>query len=258
MNACFNCDDCLSGFPNLCQVSTLHSYGLGGPQGGWQQFAVISNLHSLVRIPDNVSYELAAVTSDAVLTPYHAIKRARLGPTSNVLLIGAGGLGMNAIQIVKAFGAHLVVLDLKQELQQAVLERGADEFYTDMKEYSKSNTTARSFDFVLDLCGFDSTYAIAIRHVKRRGIIGAIGLGYGYVKVNLMYLCRKEVTLLGNFYGSVQELKECLELVSKGLVTPEISMVEFKDVNSVVDLLRDGKIKGRAVFDPNKKLRVKL
>lgn len=88
---CGTCASCRSGYDNNCLTLT-QAYGLS-TNGGFQQFLLVKNLKGLIPIPDGVSYEQAAVTSDAVLTPFHAVNRAKkdLLPTSKVLVIGIGG-----------------------------------------------------------------------------------------------------------------------------------------------------------------------
>ena len=95
-----------------------------GYNGGYEQFLLVKRPRNLVKIPDNVTSEEAAAITDAVLTPYHAIKSAGVGPASNILIIGAGGLGGNAIQVAKAFGAKVTVLDkrIRQETKLRPLE----------------------------------------------------------------------------------------------------------------------------------------
>lgn len=248
-NKCGSCDMCEAGHNHLCDGNDSRGYGLGH-DGGWQKYLAVTNLNSLVKIPDNVTYEVAAVLADAVITPYHAIKRCHLTPALKVLLIGAGGLGMNAIQIIRAYNPYLVVVDLKDLLKEKALELGANEFYTSA-ELRQLSIKPGSFDVTIDLCGFDDTYRLGVKYTKRRGTIAAVGLGHGRLSVNLAQLCEREIQLLCNFYGTVKELEEVLDLVSKGVVTPEIIRVPFDQLPQAVADLSRGKIKGRAVFNPS-------
>lgn len=106
---------CRGAIDNVCKNAFGDWFGLGY-DGGYQQYLLVTRPRNLSRIPDNVSADVAAASTDAVLTPYHAIKMAQVSPTSNILLIGAGGLGGNAIQVAKAFGAKVTVLDKKRRL----------------------------------------------------------------------------------------------------------------------------------------------
>ena len=67
----------------------------------------------------------AAVATDAVTTAYHAVKRrADVKATDLVLLFGLGGLGFNALQIIRAIGARVIVSEIRQELLEAAEKLG--------------------------------------------------------------------------------------------------------------------------------------
>lgn len=131
-NACAICENCISGKSNICIGNNSDLYGLG-IDGGYQSYMAINNVRTLVKIPENVSYAQAAVTSDAILTPYHAIRQLNFYPGAKVLVIGAGGLGMNGVQLLRAISAYSVVVDLSAKLKDQALEFGANEFYTDLE-----------------------------------------------------------------------------------------------------------------------------
>lgn len=67
----------------------------------------------------------------------------------------------------------------------------------------------------------------------------------------LLALAIKEIKVLGTFYGTEKELTECLELVSRGIVTPQLQHRKFEDLLEAVDDLTKGKNTGRQVFDPS-------
>jgi propanol-preferring alcohol dehydrogenase len=67
----------------------------------------------------------AAVTTDAVLTAYHAVKTTgNVKPTETVLIFGLGGLGFNALQIVLAIGARVIVTDKREEVLAEAIKFG--------------------------------------------------------------------------------------------------------------------------------------
>lgn len=245
-NPCLECDPCKSGATNICSNQLINGYGLA-TDGGWQKYMVIRGPQkSLVEIPSNVSYGAAAVVCDSLLTPYHAIKKMKLDSSKKVLIIGAGGLGSNSIQVVRTYNCKIVVVDTNEKLKASSLASGALEFYTSLKGYPDNH-----FDAVIDVVGFDQTYGMAFKYIKPRGVLAAIGLGKGKLLINLAKMCNKEITVFGNFYGTKEELEECLDLVSRGLVKPVVTQLPFNDLNGVANMLRDGKIKGRAVFNPS-------
>ncbi len=93
-NSCGDCRFCRTGQENLCPSGPALGLGI---DGAYAEF-VRCRARSAIPIPDGVPFEQAAVATDAVLTPYHALKSvAALRPGEIAVVIGLGGLGMNAI-----------------------------------------------------------------------------------------------------------------------------------------------------------------
>ena len=101
-------------------------------------------------------------------------------PTSKVLVVGTGGLGLNALQILRNYGCYIVAVDLKSETEELAKEYGASEFYLDLRV---SKHKKESFDICFDFCGLqiDVLYACQM-YVKQKGeelcLLVWEGLGY--------------------------------------------------------------------------------
>ncbi len=78
-----------------------------GLDGGMAEYILVPAERQLIRLPDHLEPAMAAPLTDAGLTPYHAIRRSwsKMTPTSNVVVIGVGGLGHMAVQLLS--GDHL-------------------------------------------------------------------------------------------------------------------------------------------------------
>lgn len=99
------CNKCSIDADNLCTAEL--PIGLGR-DGCYAQYVLV-RAHVLVPIeatPEELAPELAAVATDAVLTSYHALKTAQVTEGQTVIIFGAGGLGLNAIQIAKVCGSY--------------------------------------------------------------------------------------------------------------------------------------------------------
>lgn len=239
-NPCGTCKHCRSGHDNLCIEPTRSHMGLGTP-GGYEQYTQI-NPRNLTRVPKGVSPAIAAVTTDAVLTPYHALKRANINGLTRLLVIGLGGLGINGVQIAKAFGAHVIAVDPKESSRKLAEEYGADQVLSELPE------EGLEVDVVADFVGSQSTFDLAQKHVKSAGIVMPIGLHSPHLSFDLNRFAFKEFVFMGNFWGTSQDQAECFELVAKGLVVPQIETTNYLNVNKVLQELRDGKVKSRLVL----------
>lgn len=216
LSACGACRLCRGGRDNVCEGNGGEVYGLY-LDGGFQEYMLVQNTRLLVEIPDNVLYAAAAATLDAVLTPYRAIQRLHLRLADRVLIIGVGGLGLNALQLVKLAGCHVVCVDTNPATELVAMRFGADEFYTDLRDLDYGLAL---FQVVLDLCGYPQTVALAQEYVDFNGRIGAVGMGSAHVEWDLHMAIVKEVTYSHSFGGSSLEQAECMRLVLEGKLAP--------------------------------------
>lgn len=249
-DACGICDQCRSGRDNTCKGNLGDAYGLS-QDGGFQQYLLVKNLRALLPIPDGVSYEQAAITSDAVLTPFHAIQRAstHLKPGAKVLQMGMGGLGINALQILKNFGVYVVVCDIKPEAEELAKKYGADEFWVDPVD---SDHLPESFDVCFDFCGFQETFDHCQRFVKTAGLVMVVGLGRSKLMMMNFHMGRREVKVIFSMGGTSLEQIECMEWVAAGKIKPLLTLVDMKDLPKYMEKLNKGEVLGRIVFNPSK------
>jgi propanol-preferring alcohol dehydrogenase len=246
-HSCGVCLNCRRGRDNACRSSS-YAYGLNA-DGGFQSYLLVKNLRTLLPIPDNVSYEVAAIASDSVLTPFHAIQKVKhlLSPTSKVFVVGLGGLGMNAIQILKAYGCYVVGSDIKPELHELALKLGANEYHTDM---SQSNHEPESFDVCIDCAGVQPSSDACQKYVKSQGKYLAIGLGRSKLVLKNYELARREVEIIYSFGGTSHEQIEAMKWISLGKIKPLAQVVNFDELPLWMQKLRSGQIDRRIVFKP--------
>ena len=183
---CGRCRACALGEENYCQNAALGTpVGGLGADGGMAEFMLVPGLRHLVPLPDTVGPADAAPLTDAALTPYHAIARARrlLVPGSTAVVIGIGGLGHLAIQILRATTeARVVAVDQRPDALELAKACGADDVVLagdSPAEAIRDVTKGRGAQAVFDMVGLDSTLELAGRAVSVNGHIGLVGLGGG-------------------------------------------------------------------------------
>lgn len=239
-NACGYCDLCRSGHDNICQSKNKVQIGLGHP-GGYEEYMDLP-VRNLIRIPDNVSSEQAAVATDAVLTPYHALKKIPINGSTRILILGLGGLGLNAVMIAKHFGATVTGFDPKDSAREAAKEAGADEVL------EKFPPRSMNFDVVADFVGYKQSFAMAQKHVRHLGHILTVGMGHNITEYENTKMAYKEMTTIGCLGGTTQELAEALALVSQGAVNPQVQSFKLDEINDVLKSLDDGTATARLVL----------
>lgn len=127
------CPACIEGEENLCdKPRSLGVY----QDGGYAEYVLVPSYRYLVKLNNNgIELDVAATLPCSSLTAYNAVRNARLEPYHNLVIVGAGGLGLMAIQLAKAiFGARIITLDLDDNKLNVAKENGADIILNSKKE----------------------------------------------------------------------------------------------------------------------------
>jgi propanol-preferring alcohol dehydrogenase len=199
----------------------------------------------------------AAPLSDAALTSYHAVKRSRhlLGPGSTAVVIGAGGLGQMAIQILRALSAATTIIAVDTAVDKLGIAKrmGADEgLLSDDSAVKriKDMTRGQGAELVLDMVGANPTLQIAAQVARVLGHLTIVGLGVAALPVNFSSP-QKECSVASPFWGSIPELMEVVSLAQAGKIKMLVEYFPLERTGEAYDLLHHGKIQGRAVITPN-------
>lgn len=257
---CGACERCVVGMPNYCEnpaASPMPGGGCGlGCDGGMAEYLLVPGPEYLVPIPDGFDPVMAAPLTDAGLTPYHAIRRsnAKLVPGSTAVVIGVGGLGHLAIQIIKATSAaRVIAVDTRSEALELATECGADSALEagDLTALEvRGLTGGRGADLVLDFVGSDATLKTAASSARTLGDVTIVGIAGGTLPYNF-FAVPYEVSVQSVYWGTRRELAEVLDLGARGLIRPEVKTWPLVEAPEAYRLLRDTELKGRAVIIPN-------
>lgn len=253
---CGRCRQCHQGAENYCErAAQLDGAGGGlGFDGGMAPLMLVPQARWLVPLGDLDPVEAAPLT-DAGLTPYHAVKRSLhlLHGGSTAVVIGAGGLGHLAIQILKATSAaRVVAVDTKPAALELATSVGADHAVVSdgsAPDAIRDITRNRGADLVLDLVGVDATIALAAQVSRSLGHVTVVGLGggtFGFSFFSLPY----EVSLATTYWGSLPELTEVLDLARRGLVRARVHRFRLDEAADAYEALHAGDLEGRAVVVP--------
>lgn len=257
--ACGQCRACLGGAENYCL--SHHDDSVPGPgmghDGGMADYVVVPERH-LLPLGD-LDPVAAAPLADAALTPYHAIAgvRSRLGPGAAALVIGVGGLGNLAVQILAATtGARIIAVDTDHSRLELAGKHGAHETLISSPETASSVaelTAGLGVDVVLDFVGAQSTLELAGAAVTTRGSVSVSGLAAGRLSVLAgppPYGLPWGVSVVRPYAGSRSDLSAVLDLARAGVLEVPVEVHPLAEAGSVLDLLHEGKVRGRAVLIP--------
>jgi NAD+-dependent secondary alcohol dehydrogenase Adh1 len=249
--SCGLCVPCRRGLDVHCE---RHQFTGLTRDGGFSEFVLVDE-RSLIPLPDGVEPVDVAPHADAGITAYHAVKKLvpRLVPGTTAAVIGVGGVGHVALQLVRVLGSGSVVaVDTDERRRRLARELGADEVVGEQEDVVgavRELTGGAGADVVLDFVGTDATHAAGTAMLARRGLYSVVGYG-GTVSVPSIALVSGESEIAGNLVGSWIDLWELLQLHARGLVELRSQTHRLEEVNDVLDRLRAGDVTGRAVLVP--------
>jgi propanol-preferring alcohol dehydrogenase len=254
---CGNCARCQVGDENLCdRLAELPGAGWGlGVDGGMAQYMLVDSPRQLAPLGD-LDPVLAAPLTDAAVTPYRAIKRSQrvLGPGSVVTVIGIGGLGHLAVQILRAITPSTVIaVDSRSDALAHATWLGAHHTVPagdGAAQAIQDLTQGRGADLTLDLVGNEATMALAMATTRSAGRIMLVGVAGGAVPWSF-WATKFEVELSVSTWGSISDLREVIALARSGLIAPTVTTYAFDDIPAAFDALESGSLEGRAVILPN-------
>ena len=248
--SCGLCVACRRGNDMHC---VRHEFTGLSVDGGFAEYVLVSE-RSLIRLPDGVEPVDVAPHADAGLTAYHAVRRlSHLAvPGSTAVVIGVGGVGHIALQLVRELGSSsTVAIDTDERRRRLAAELGADEVLDGRApvEAVRELTGGRGADLVFDFVGTDQSHADSVAMLARGGTYSVIGYG-GMVSVPSAALVGNEHAVVGNLVGTWIDLWELLQLHGAGRIVLKTEMHPLDSVNEVLAKLRDGEVTGRAVLVP--------
>ncbi|TXL57492.1 NAD(P)-dependent alcohol dehydrogenase [Aeromicrobium terrae] len=253
---CGRCDACLRGAENYCTraaAAGIMPPGLGVP-GAMAELMIVDDPRHLVPIGGLDPVEIVALT-DAGLTPYHAIsgELSHLAPGSTAVVIGAGGLGHLAIQILRALSAcQVIALDVHQEKLDMAVKVGAHEaLHSDADAAHKVRhlTGEVGADVVLDFVGSSATLETARTCVRIDGSIVIVGIGGGVLPAGF-FSTPFGVRVRNTYWGTRPELEEIIALARTGQVSVETERFSLDEASEAYRRLGEDDIRGRAVVVP--------
>ncbi len=247
------CPACRAGDENLCdKPKSLGVY----QDGGYAEYVLVPSYRYLVKLGDSIDMDAAAVLSCSALTAYSAVNNAELKPYDNLVIVGAGGLGLMAIQLAKAVsGARIIALDLDDNKLKAAKENGADITINSKKEDPIKSvmevTDKLGADAVIDFVNASKTVETDMQFLRRRARVILVGLFGGELKLSLISMPTRAYRLIGSYTGTLNEMLELVSLAERDVIKPVVSdTFKLDQATEALQMLRDGKIIGRGVINP--------
>jgi len=214
VSGCGVCVDCQRGRFAYCEA------GPKGREGGYAEYQV-APAELLLPLPDGLPFEVGCLLTDALGTPARAVRRSGIEAGAMAAVIGCGPIGLNAVMMLKAYGALVIALDPVAYRVEAARELGAD-FGIDLSRDSAVEAiraiTRVGADYVFECSGHGGKEALAA--VRRAGKVAFVGECPKLEISPSEDFIRRHIEVFGSWYITRMDYVQNVRLVERGLVDP--------------------------------------
>jgi D-arabinose 1-dehydrogenase-like Zn-dependent alcohol dehydrogenase len=247
---CGVCARCHEGLDNFCMTPAMIGIQRAG---GYADHLLVPHARYLVDV-SAVDPVWAATLSCSGLSSYAAV--SKLNPIANdewVAVIGAGGLGLSAIGMLRASGHERIVVVDVDSAKLAAAESAGAAATVDGRGDCESQVKRIAGGFIyaaIDFVGSTDTAKLALGILRKGGKLILVGLYGGEIPLSLVSTIQRALTIQGSHLGTVAELKEVVALARQGKLRPiPIQKRPLSDVSSTLDELKAGAVVGRVVVE---------
>lgn len=234
------CDMCISGYEMVCKNG-----GIVGviTNGGFAQYVSVPE-KNLVKIPDEISWEMAASLPVSALTSYHALKESNVKLNDIVVVFGASGnTGMFAVQLAKMMGATVIAVSRKSWLKDLGADYVTD--YSSLVNLVEKVSNGRMADIIINALGAETwDYGLQILGTGGKIVVFGVLTG-GEVKMSISSIYSKHASIIGTTGGTRKELHDLVNICRKCKVKVW-KKFKLEEGRSALELLfskeRDGRI----------------
>jgi len=217
-DGCRGCQDCRSGWPQMCRVVPVTVYGTNAHGAHAPYMKVPAD--TLVPLDERLSFAAGAAISCGTGTAWGAFERMNLTGRDTIAIFGQGPVGLSATLLAKALGARVIALDIDENRLAAARNAGAD-FAVNPRDGNVPETilglTGGGASMALETAGAASAGQDALRCVRPWGTVCLVGLG-AELRLSLASLLRTQIRILTSWTMSIQAQRACADfLLQRGI-----------------------------------------
>jgi L-iditol 2-dehydrogenase len=222
---CRQCWFCRRGEVHLCENRRVPGVSCSEfrCQGALAEYVALPH-HVLYRLPDGLSFRHAALVEPLAIA-MHAVGRLRLSLDDTAVVVGAGVIGLMAVQVLRAAGCgQIIATDLDQRRLNLACKLGADQGLrsdvTDVRAEVMRQTGNRGADLAVEAVGIAPTVQLAVGCLRRGGQLALVGILASHVEFPVQDIVTRELTIAGS-YCSCRDYPACLDLMARKTIQVE-------------------------------------
>lgn len=243
---CGNCRQCQKGQSNLCRNMKLS--GVIKMDGGFANY-MTTPAYTCHKLPDNVSLEEGAMM-EPLSVGVNAVRRAKMEPGDSVIVMGAGPVGLFAMQCAKALGAAKVMMvDVNESRLELAKKLGVDIVFKPSRHEDPKlagqeliSALGEEADLCIECSGARGTVDASIHSCRPGGKVMMVGFGDMAMYAHIGMAAVREIDILGAF-ANVNNYPECISLVASGKIDVKSAIshrLALDNVKDGMDLIRKG------------------
>ena len=247
------CPQCQEHFEQFCP-SAVFTYNspdrhTGKVTYGGYSDSVVVDERFVLRVPGNLDLAGAAPLLCAGITTWSPLRHWKVGPGSQVAVVGLGGLGHMGLKLAKALGAEVTLFTRSRGKEADARRLGADRVVLSTEAAQMASVAGR-FDLIVDTVPYVHDLNPYIPTLATNGtlvLVGYLGGLEPLLNTVPMVLGRKSVA--GSLIGGIPETQELLDFCGEHGLTSDVEVIRMQDINGAYERLLKSDVKYRFVID---------
>ncbi len=228
--ACGECPTCKKGYQNVC--SSVRCYGVQ-MDGGYQDYIVLDEKH-LYTFDESISFEQAALAEPFSIAA-NILERLMVTEADNIIVIGAGTIGLSIVQAAVGMGARVMVADVVDSKLKKALEFGAEKIVNSKTESVKDvieKFSPGGLDVVIDAVGITPLFQQSIEYAAPRGRVACIGFDSKPAEIQPIVITKKELSIIGSRMNCFQ-FPKVMKWLNEGKIKADMMISKTYPVEDI-------------------------
>ena len=242
--SCGKCEACLSGKTNCCEKISV----IGVHENGAFSEYVSAPAINVIPIANNVDDITGALIEPFAISA-HAVRRAQISKGTDVLVVGAGPIGLGAAAIAYADEANVVIADTSVE-RRAHIQANIPKVPTidPLNEKIEDYFNGRLPEVVIDATGNQKAMNNSVYLIRHGGRIVFVGLHKGTIEFNDPDFHKKETTLMGSRNATLEDFEKVQRLMAEGKISANMMLTHIFKYDELADIYEEKITKNKTLI----------